>query len=271
MKNPTLENQLKDTYTESFFSQHDNSFYLALARTILEVCGEETESVLDVGCGHGFLVEAFRHLGVPSNGIEGSESARKLWPEAHRESYLVRDLTSFTAFDEIPPTEMVCTFEVAEHLAEQYADHFVKILTHHRPANVVFGAATEFQDLDKNPTHVNEKSFQYWIRKFSNAGYQHHLVKTIQLKELLFERKRTDGIKWWYPKNSMVFVPEGEIGDQNIYDQAICKVNSAKLLWRVRSKNPVFNLMAERDYHEYISIIESEKCKATRRLLKPGY
>jgi len=258
MKNPKLETNLKDTYSESFFSQHDRSFYPVLAASILEILGDDVKSVLDVGCGHGFLVESFRALGLTASGIEGSESAQSLWPTAHRDSYLIRDLTRFQDYDQIAKTDLVCSFEVAEHVPEEFAGDFIRVLTHSRPKQIVFGAATEFQDLDKNPTHVNERPFQYWIQQMETAGYELDIVNTVALKELLFARKRTDGIKWWYPKNAMVYVPRGTLELREDYDQQVVAIKPGELTWRIRSGNPVFNLMADRDRYEYLYLIESK-------------
>jgi len=266
MKNPNLESDLKNTYTESFFSQHDPSFYPELAKAILCICDGDIQSSLDVGCGHGFLVEAMREQGVDAHGLEGSESAKSLWPESHSHKYTVMDIERGQSESALAFSQLVTSFEVAEHLSENAADKFVQLVTTHKPSYIVFGAATPFQDLDKNPTHVNEQSFQYWIDKFSNGGYELHLLKTIQLKQDLFERKRTHGVKWWYPKNAMVFVPQGNTRLEANYDQQLMKVNPGQLTWRIRSKNPIFNLMADRDYFEYLYIVERGIREAQGRL-----
>ena len=265
MKNPKPTGSLKGTYTESFFRQHDNSFYNALAKAILHTC-DHVKSSLDLGCGHGFLVEALRNAGVKSYGLEGSESAEAMWPEAFREFYTIKDLTHPECKLQITKTDLVCSFEVAEHIPANHATAFVNMLTLHKPKHVVFGAATSYQDLNKNPTHVNEQPFSYWIDRFTRTGYELELLKTIHLKELLFEGKRSEGIRWWYPKNAMVFVPEGSISNREKYDLELIKVNSDDLRWRIRSKNPVFNVMAERDYYEYLYIVESAISAAKSRL-----
>ncbi len=266
MKNPNLENDLKNTYTESFFSQHDPSFYPELAKAILEVCEGGIQSSLDVGCGHGFLVEALREQGVDAHGLEGSESAKALWPQAHAHKYMVMDIERDATGNAIVATNLVTSFEVAEHLSASSADKFIQLVTTHSPSYIVFGAATPYQDLDKNPTHVNEQSFQYWIDKFSVGGYELHLLKTVQMKQALFERKRTHGVKWWYPKNAMVFVAEGSTLSEEGYDQQLVEIIPDQLTWRIRSKNPVFNLMADRDHYEYLRIVERGIREASERL-----
>ncbi|MBX2870009.1 MAG: class I SAM-dependent methyltransferase [Acidiferrobacterales bacterium] len=266
MKNPNLENNLKTTYTESFFSQHDPSFYPELAKAILQVCDGEIQSSLDVGCGHGFLVEALREQGVDAYGLEGSESARALWPESHTQKYTVMDIEGEQGAELVAVSQLVTSFEVAEHLSASSAAKFIQLVTTHKPRYIVFGAATPYQDLDKNPTHVNEQSFQYWIDRFAEGEYELHLLKTIQLKQDLFERKRTHGVKWWYPKNAMVFVPQGITQAESDYDQQLVQIKPDLLTWRVRSKNPVFNLMADRDYYEYLRIVERGIREASGRL-----
>lgn len=266
MKNPNLENDLKNTYTESFFSQHDPTFYPELAKAILQVCGDGIQSSLDVGCGHGFLVEAMREQGVDSNGLEGSESARALWPEAYAHKYTVLDIEQAEGVEAIATTDLVTSFEVAEHITADSADKFVELVTARNPTYVVFGAATPYQDFGKNPTHVNEQPFQYWIDRFAKGGYELHLLKTVELKESLFERKRTHGVKWWYPKNAMVFVAAGTTQAEKDYDRHLVNINTDKLTWQIRSKNPVFNLMADRDHYEYLRIVDKGVRAALERL-----
>ena len=91
--------------------------------------------MLDVGCGHGLLVEAWRTLGVvQSYCIEGSEAARPMWPAAFADKYYrVQSLSSPDAATHVVPSDIVTTFEVAEHLPLRDAAHFVGLLTTHSP------------------------------------------------------------------------------------------------------------------------------------------
>ena len=67
----------------------------ALARTLGREIGDDGASVVDVGCGHGLLVEAQRAMGRKSYCVEGSADAYDAWPHAYRdEFYRCRTLPS---------------------------------------------------------------------------------------------------------------------------------------------------------------------------------
>jgi 2-polyprenyl-3-methyl-5-hydroxy-6-metoxy-1,4-benzoquinol methylase len=112
----------------SLFRRYGTAFP-AIAAAIAPHMSGKTASTVDVGCGHGFLVEAWRDAGYTSSyGVEGSPEAASMWPAKHKEEfYTVQDLT--TGDYELPKTDYVTSFEVAEHLAPQHADRFVKVRT----------------------------------------------------------------------------------------------------------------------------------------------
>lgn len=182
----------KDEYSEDFFRQHEENapIYPAIASILgnfvvrdgLLGQKETPFSTLDVGCGHGLLVEAWRDYGIKSYGVEGSVSAKSMWPEQYQnEFYQVLDLREADSSN-LPKTEVVMTFEVAEHLPEESASRFVELLVSHNPAYVFFGAATINQDLGKNPSHLNENTFSYWINHFYSNGYIPDLVATARIR-----------------------------------------------------------------------------------------
>ena len=147
--------------------------YGPLAAAIAAATGGLPESALDVGCGHGLLVEAWREAGVArSFGLEGSPAAAAMWPEAFRdEFYKVQNLSLPGAAAATEPTALVTSFEAAEHLPVEDADKFVAVVVAKSPRHVFFGAATPFQDRGGNPTHVNENTFAFWLERFEAAGY----------------------------------------------------------------------------------------------------
>ena len=202
-------------YSQAFFEQHRQqaAIYSTLAHAIRAVLGITLRDTVDVGCGHGLLVEAWRSLEVESFGIEGSANAVSMWPTQFvAKYYQVQDLTTATAHV-VPKTDLVTTFEVAEHLPPEKAGHFVSLLTSHSPKAVVFGAATPFQDQGKNPSHVNENTFAYWIEHFRDHGYIVDWAKTAKLRHVLLSEdmmKQHFANCWWYPKNTLIFVPRSQ-------------------------------------------------------------
>ena len=209
-----------DVYDEEFFSQHrkhDNS-YRILVQAIEPFLEDPSFSIVDVGCGHGLLVEAWRARGRnQSFCVEGAPGAKAMWPtEQAEEYYIQQDLTKPEAKKRIPKTNYVTSFEVAEHLDACHADHFVSLLITHRPSLVFFGAATDFQDRGQNPTHVNENSFHYWAKKFEEHGYSFDGPTSLQIRHSILRDPGYRGQAWWYPKNLLVFANNDVISMEDL-------------------------------------------------------
>ena len=208
-------------YDKEFFQQHRQhaAVYPVLVDVMTGSIGSSmvthppSMSVLDVGCGHGLLVEAWRTAGVAKSFcMEGSSEASHMWPDNYSEFYTVQNLEDDRALDIVPPTDVVTSFEVAEHLQPAFAEHFVTLLTLHAPQVVFFSAATPFQDRGMNPSHVNENTFQYWIQLFEARNYHVDWAATAHVKHALVTfpdpaARRAVMSAWWYPKNILVFRP----------------------------------------------------------------
>jgi SAM-dependent methyltransferase len=125
------------------------------------------ESVIDVGCGSGEVIQRFRKVGVDACGVELSEAALKICK--------FKNLTVFRfdledVSDELPETlsaDLVISTEVAEHLPVSCADRFVSTLCKLAKRYVIVTAATPGQG---GTDHVNEQPYDYWIKKFGCCG-----------------------------------------------------------------------------------------------------
>jgi SAM-dependent methyltransferase len=123
-------------------------------------------SVLDVGCGRGAWLAAFKSCGVTDVlGLDGDYVDR---------GSLHIDASEFRAVDLIAPPDLGRTFdvavslEVAEHLPPDSADSFVEFLTSAAPV-VLFSGAIPGQG---GVHHVNEQWPPYWAQRFAAAGYR---------------------------------------------------------------------------------------------------
>jgi SAM-dependent methyltransferase len=154
-------------------------------------------SVVDVGCGLGTFLKAFKELGVKNVlGLDGKWVNRNLLfkyiePDEFKEVDLESPIQVNRRFD------LVISVEVAEHLSEKRADGFVNDLVK-LGDNVLFSAAIPGQGGDH---HINEQWISYWREKFERHGYQ--------LRDL-FRDKLWDNqdVFWWYRQNMFLFVSE---------------------------------------------------------------
>ena len=155
------------------------------------------KSLVDVGCGTGALLDAFKKRGVHVLGYEYSAAALEIC-RARGLGVISFDLTrdwdqSNNQFD------VALSTEVAEHIDDCFADRLVEFLVR-RSRKIVFTAATPGQG--GGIDHVNEQPNSYWIEKFSALGYR--------LENSLTHKWRAEweaaDIEACYFRNVMVFV-----------------------------------------------------------------
>ncbi len=120
-------------------------------------------TVLDVGCGVGFLVDALRDRGVDARGIDVSAYAIAHVP-AHLQPYC--SLGSIT--DEIDgDPDLISCIEVLEHVPSAVTAHALDNLTA-RTSRILFSSSPD--DFDE-PTHVNVRPIAEWVREFGERGF----------------------------------------------------------------------------------------------------
>jgi 2-polyprenyl-3-methyl-5-hydroxy-6-metoxy-1,4-benzoquinol methylase len=166
---------------KAFFEQMQTcrAPYRRLADCIREQMRPD-DSVLDIGCGVGDVIERLLELGHFVKGWD-SELARAGASEAIRSRISVVDLTTpLTA----PPASVVISTETGEHLPESAADTFVASIVSGRPRMVVFSAAPPGQLW---PGHINLQPASYWLAKFAAKGYHDHEQRSDILRNRMLE------------------------------------------------------------------------------------
>lgn len=115
-------------------------------------------TVVDVGCGAGFMLSKFAERGVSVRGIEGSKAAMKRAPVRDRIvlANLERGVPRLGRFD------LCLCIEVAEHLSPRSGPSLVAGLTSLSDV-VVFSSATPGQG---GVAHINERPHAYWTDLF---------------------------------------------------------------------------------------------------------
>ena len=123
-------------------------------------------SVVDVGCGRGAWLAAFKTCGVDDVlGLDG---------DYVDSGSLHIDADDFRAVDLLAPPHLDRTFdlavslEVAEHLPASAAESFVRFLTDAAPI-VLFSAAVPGQG---GVHHLNEQWPSYWAERFASVGFR---------------------------------------------------------------------------------------------------
>ena len=153
----------------------------------------QPKSVVDVGCGLGAWLSAFREHGVSDLcGVDGAHVLETDLPLADflfKPHDLTQPLHLPRRFD------LVICLEVAEHLPPACARSFVESLTRLGPV-VLFSAAIPGQG---GTDHRNEQWPDYWADHFSSLGYLAF--------DVLRPRLWADSdVEWWYVQNVILYV-----------------------------------------------------------------
>jgi len=191
---------MKVTYGEKFYSDMNDS-NLSSARAVVPIVldlVENTSSVIDIGSGRGLWLKAFLENGVESvYGVDGS------WVE---EKDLVVPTECFSSmeldkeFVVNKEANLAISLEVAEHVPESSAEHFINQLTKTAPI-VLFSAAIPGQG---GTNHLNEQWPSYWEEKFKARGY----IAVDAIRRKIWSNK---DIAFFYSQNMFFFVKETEL------------------------------------------------------------
>ncbi|NUO72424.1 MAG: methyltransferase domain-containing protein [Frateuria sp.] len=200
MKELEMPVALSYQYDQAFFdAQSTGSLMSARAVVPLVQSCLRPLSVLDVGCGVGPWVAAWRDAGIGDvQGVDG---------EYVNDAQLLFDSSLFHRID-ITKTfrlarrfDLVQCLEVAEHLPHAASATLVANLTAHAPI-VLFSAAPPGQGGEH---HINEQPPGFWRDLFREHGYELFDFFRKRLKD-------RPGIEPWYRYNMLLFARRDAIG-----------------------------------------------------------
>jgi len=144
-------------------------FFQRAAENIIQNFNPDT--VLDVGCAMGHLVNALRERGVNAYGIDISEYAISR-VQTEIKSYC----KVFSVLDGLPcdfprKYDLLVTIEVAEHLYEEEGDVYIENICKYSD-RIIF-SSTPYDIFEK--THYNVQQPEYWGKRFAKNGFFQNL------------------------------------------------------------------------------------------------
>lgn len=164
-------------------------------------------SVVDVGCGVGSWLVAFRESGVERIlGLDGKH-VDSTWLLIPREYFRTVDLSQPFRLD--AQFDLAVCLEVAEHLPTSSASVLVESLVRLAPV-ILFSAAIPLQG---GTHHVNEQWPEYWQRLFQEHDYR--MLDLI--RKLIW---KNPNVKYWYRQNTFLFVREDFISTRSQFLEA---------------------------------------------------
>lgn len=172
----------------------------AIVPLVLELL--PARSVVDVGCGEGTWLAAFKKF--------GSEEILGIDGEYLDQTALSIPRGCFKSVDLSCPFALGRTFdlavclEVAEHLPVESAPEFIECLTRLAPV-ILFSAAIPRQG---GIHHVNEQWPEYWAALFESQNF----VPIDAIRKRVWGNERID---WWYAQNTLIFAQRDFVGQNN--------------------------------------------------------
>jgi SAM-dependent methyltransferase len=203
-------------YSTTFYGeQKDGSRRSAEAVLPVVMDFVKPASVVDLGCGVGTWLAAWRALGIDDIlGLDG-DWVRPEMLQIPRESFRAQDLTRPVALGR--RFDLAMSLEVAEHLDDRHADDFVASLVGLAPV-VLFSAAIPGQG---GTHHVNEQWPDYWRGKFARHGYE--------IVDCLRRRIWDAPIDYCYAQNSFLYVERSRLGTDAVLRRAFEATAPAQL------------------------------------------
>ena len=197
-------NQLSTFYDKEFYTLVDGAESYQ-AKKIIPIIYDyyKPKSVVDIGCAHGLYLKEFP-VEVDILGVEGSEACKckLVIPE---EKLIIADLTKTLDFGK--KYEIALCFEVAEHIDKDWSDMFIENITSFSDT-ILFTSAPKGQG---GHGHINEQSFSYWDKLFSNRGFKEDKVDTaffvykfLEINHGGISRTRKDMLCFWIIENFRV-------------------------------------------------------------------
>jgi SAM-dependent methyltransferase len=204
-------------YTKEFYQDFQSGSRRSaavVAPIVLQMIPAKT--VVDVGCGVGTWLAAFREFGVRETvGLDGDYVDRRML-QIPQDQFVSKDLSS--AF-EFPRTfDLALSLEVAEHLPPQSAGVFVRSLTRLAPV-VLFSAAIPFQG---GNCHLNEQWPDYWAALFQQYDY-------LPIDCIRGKIWANDDVEYWYAQNTLLFASAERINNDPVLRREHEKTNPLQL------------------------------------------
>lgn len=181
-------------YSNAFFDELDE-FSVRSAAVVVPLVFEllRPSSVLDIGCGRGAWLQAFKRVGVGH--VQGIDGSYALGPQLAiaPEEFLAHDLRLPLGLHK--EFDLALCLEVVEHLPLRAGVRLLGEMCKLAPA-ALFSAAVPGQG---GRNHIAEQPPWFWRQCFADLGFLRFDVLRLHLVA-------DNRVAWWYRQNLLLYV-----------------------------------------------------------------
>jgi cyclopropane fatty-acyl-phospholipid synthase-like methyltransferase len=161
----------------AYVNEYKHFSFLNQAKAIAQIAKREVThldaSVLELGCGGGDMHRFLKAFGIERYiGVDVNPVAFKHSPHITKSPQNFRLLNLQEEIDFGMKFDVVCSFEVLEHIREEKLDSIIGTIKRHIGEKSIFlGTASLQDDLD---VHVTVRPREFWMEKFAQHGLVRH-------------------------------------------------------------------------------------------------
>jgi cyclopropane fatty-acyl-phospholipid synthase-like methyltransferase len=152
---------------------HMNITHLDLGSLLYVQEKYNVQTMYDVGCGPGGMVELAIQLGIKCKGIDGDFTYP--YPQLIKDNLILHDFTKSDLI--VEPADFAWSCEFLEHVEERYMDNYFSVFKQCK--RVICTFATN----DRGWHHVNVKDQSYWDNQFKERGFLKDEKETQYIRE----------------------------------------------------------------------------------------
>lgn len=203
-----VSNEFEGIHVADAFRHSENwrqLSFVRLAESIADVLTSAFQrpnfSLLELGCGGGAIFNVMRYLGGDEYiGVEINSSALKNSEIVCRNSQHFRALNLQQEINFSRHFDCVCSFEVFEHLKEEYTDTAIRTIANHLDEHSYFiGTISHVPGI----YHINAHPKSWWLEKFAQYGLGYKDEKKNKMFEQVIGKSHPFN---WYPRTTSIFV-----------------------------------------------------------------
>jgi len=136
------------------------------------------KSAVEFGCGTGAVLASLMERGVNVRGYDNSAATKEFAARLNSELPSCITQADLAGYVKADLSDLAISIEVLEHLPEEAAPLAVKSIADAAPLAVI----TACPPIGRNPLHLNEQPFEYWMQLFLETGMQLDSICTSTLR-----------------------------------------------------------------------------------------